>query len=81
MSLIVQAGSAASGWRRIAAQPAAWWRALAACLAGGANAVSASMDRGRQRRRLAELDDYLLRDIGVTRAEARRECAKPFWKP
>jgi uncharacterized protein YjiS (DUF1127 family) len=33
----------------------------------------------RQRRALAELDDRLLRDIGVTSAQARRETAKPFW--
>ena len=29
--------------------------------------------RSRQRRALAELDDHLLRDIGLTRDEARRE--------
>lgn len=33
----------------------------------------------RQRRALSRLDDRLLRDIGVTRAEAAREAAKPFW--
>jgi uncharacterized protein YjiS (DUF1127 family) len=40
---------------------------------------------GRSRRRrqlgeLAELDDYLLKDIGVSREEALREAAKPFWR-
>ena len=30
----------------------------------------------RSRRRLAELDDRMLRDIGVTRAEAFREAGK-----
>jgi uncharacterized protein YjiS (DUF1127 family) len=39
------------------------------------------MERSRQRRALAELNDRLLRDIGLTRDEARRECANPFWKP
>jgi uncharacterized protein YjiS (DUF1127 family) len=39
------------------------------------------MDRSRQRRALAELDDRLLRDIGLTRDQARQECANPFWKP
>jgi uncharacterized protein YjiS (DUF1127 family) len=39
------------------------------------------LERSRQRRALAELDDYLLRDIGLTRDEAQRECANPFWKP
>jgi uncharacterized protein YjiS (DUF1127 family) len=50
---------------------------------GGAavRAVWFWMERSRQRRALAELDDYLLRDIGLTRDEAQRECANPFWKP
>jgi uncharacterized protein YjiS (DUF1127 family) len=34
----------------------------------------------RQRRMLSELDDHMLRDIGVTRVEAARECEKPFWR-
>jgi uncharacterized protein YjiS (DUF1127 family) len=29
---------------------------------------------------LLKLDDHLLRDIGVTRAQARREASKPFWQ-
>ena len=36
-------------------------------------------DRAEQRRDLAELDEPLLRDIGKTREEARRESEKPFW--
>jgi uncharacterized protein YjiS (DUF1127 family) len=39
------------------------------------------LERSRQRRALAELDDRLLRDIGLTRDQARQECANPFWKP
>ena len=38
------------------------------------------IERVRQRQALAELDDHMLRDIGVTRVEALRECAKPFWR-
>ncbi len=30
---------------------------------------------------LAELDDYMLRDIGLTPAEARQESSLPFWRP
>lgn len=36
--------------------------------------------RHRQRRELRELDERLLRDIGLTRGEALREAAKPFWR-
>lgn len=38
------------------------------------------IQRYRQRRALARLDERLLRDIGVTRAEAAAEAAKPFWR-
>lgn len=37
-------------------------------------------DRWLQRRALAELDDRMLRDIGVTRRQALRESRKPFWR-
>jgi uncharacterized protein YjiS (DUF1127 family) len=32
-----------------------------------------------QRARLAKLDDHLLHDIGLTRAEAEMESERPFW--
>ncbi len=38
------------------------------------------MQRSRQRRTLAELDDFRLKDIGLTRAEALAEARKPFWR-
>ncbi|QLC77496.1 DUF1127 domain-containing protein [Pseudomonas sp. LPB0260] len=31
------------------------------------------------RRALLELDDAQLRDIGLTRAQARQEALRPFW--
>jgi uncharacterized protein YjiS (DUF1127 family) len=33
----------------------------------------------QQRRRLLSLDDRMLKDIGLTRAEAMREGTRPFW--
>lgn len=48
-------------------------------LRGLAGAVAGRFARARQRRLLLGLDDHLLRDIGVTRADALREAGKPFW--
>ncbi len=42
-------------------------------------AVLAALSMRRERHRLAELDQHLLRDIGVTRAEVEAELARPFW--
>jgi uncharacterized protein YjiS (DUF1127 family) len=33
----------------------------------------------RERRRLAELDGHILKDIGLTPEEAYREASRPFW--
>lgn len=38
-------------------------------------------ERAKQRRALLRLDQRLLQDIGVSRAEAIAEARKPFWKP
>ena len=38
-------------------------------------------ERVRERRHLFELDDHVLSDIGLTRAEVGREAARPFWQP
>jgi uncharacterized protein YjiS (DUF1127 family) len=37
-------------------------------------------ERWRQRQALMRLDDHLLKDIGVSRADADLEGTKPFWK-
>lgn len=39
------------------------------------------LQRWRTRRDLAQLDERLLRDIGLTPSEAIPESAMPFWKP
>jgi uncharacterized protein YjiS (DUF1127 family) len=37
-------------------------------------------ERSRQRRALLELDDHMLRDVGVSRLEAEREGRRSFWR-
>ena len=36
--------------------------------------------RRRTRMHLLELDDHLLRDVGLTRAQAEAEAARSFWQ-
>jgi uncharacterized protein YjiS (DUF1127 family) len=43
-----------------------WWRA--------------ARHRHRTRRLLAEMNDSMLKDIGLTRSEAQLELQKPFWR-
>lgn len=38
-------------------------------------------ERARGRRRLAMLDEHLIRDIGIDRAAISGEIDKPFWRP
>ena len=45
-----------------------------------AEAFLAWHDRARERRALMQLTDDMLRDIGISRAEAHGESAKPFWR-
>jgi uncharacterized protein YjiS (DUF1127 family) len=57
-----------------AARRLAWW------LAHGADRALLWAERARQRRQLAELDDYMLRDIGLSRADVASELRKSFWQ-
>lgn len=38
-----------------------------------------AMGLRRSRHRLGELDDHLLKDIGLTRMQAGREATRPSW--
>jgi uncharacterized protein YjiS (DUF1127 family) len=39
------------------------------------------LERAQARRRLADLDDHMLRDIGLSRSEAEDVAHTPFWRP
>ena len=53
---------------------------LAAVAVRFANAVVRWETTRRTRVHLRTLDDHLLRDIGVTRAEAQAESSRLFWQ-
>ncbi len=36
--------------------------------------------RARERRQLASMDEFGLKDIGLTRVDVLREADKPFWQ-
>jgi uncharacterized protein YjiS (DUF1127 family) len=46
-----------------------------------ADLVSTWYLRARERRHLKALDDYMLKDIGITRADVEFEVQKHFWRP
>ena len=52
---------------------------LAGTVVVGVEALLNRAELSRSRRQLAELDDRLLRDIGLDRGMARFEASKGFW--
>jgi uncharacterized protein YjiS (DUF1127 family) len=54
--------------------------ALAALMRAAVAVVRACHQRARQRGHLRRLSDRQLADIGITRADANHEAAKPFWR-
>ncbi|MGQ0674470.1 MAG: DUF1127 domain-containing protein [Rhodospirillales bacterium] len=44
------------------------------------DALFAWIERVRSRRELASLNDHLLKDVGLSRADIQGEIDKPFWK-
>jgi uncharacterized protein YjiS (DUF1127 family) len=56
--------------------PAKSWQVWLGRLTGR---IRRLLSKRRERLALARLDDHLLRDIGLSRAEALKEAAKPFW--
>ena len=48
-------------------------------ISGAAEWLVGWAERRRQLRALSELDDHLLRDLGLGREDVRRVCAQTFW--
>jgi uncharacterized protein YjiS (DUF1127 family) len=58
----------------------AFGRSFSGRLAAAFERVFTWMERARQRHALAALDEHLLKDIGLTRADIVDEVRKPFWQ-
>lgn len=46
----------------------------------GASKIIVWQERARERNRLASMDDFMLRDIGLSRSQVARETGKAFWQ-
>jgi uncharacterized protein YjiS (DUF1127 family) len=61
--------------RQLPTQP----RTTSGLLTSLLTAMDAWIERHRQRNALLELNDAMLKDIGISRADAEHEGTKPFW--
>jgi len=52
-------------------------RVVAKCV----NVIMIWQERAEQRHALGELNEHMLKDIGVSRTDAYKEYRKPFWLP
>jgi uncharacterized protein YjiS (DUF1127 family) len=71
---------ARTGWaarRGLVGRAHAWSRAIGRAI----DLLLIWQQRARDRRQLESLSDYMLRDIGLTRADVYAEASKPFWRP
>jgi uncharacterized protein YjiS (DUF1127 family) len=54
----------------------ALWEVLVAAAA----TLELWMERAHQRRQLARLNDFQLKDVGLSRADVENEVSRPFWR-
>jgi uncharacterized protein YjiS (DUF1127 family) len=54
-------------------------RSLAGSAATAQTLVAMWLQRSRARAELEQLDEHLLRDVGLSREQVLQETAKPFW--
>ena len=83
MSVGIQKTRALSGLRTPAADislKGISFKGLSTLIVKATDTVLDWQERARQRHRLGEMDDHLLRDIGLSRADLEHETAKPFWR-
>lgn len=80
MSAFLNPNRAAPSPASLGAPPASFVARLAAAAGAVVERLLAWQERAAQRHYLAGLDDRMLRDIGLTRADALREYGKLPWQ-
>ena len=71
---------ASSHARGYETSPRPFWKTLFKTVSNATARVEAFLERRRILHDLQGLDDRMLRDIGISRADALAEAAKPFWR-
>jgi uncharacterized protein YjiS (DUF1127 family) len=66
-------------WRVASEAGALLVRSVAGIFIRVGTVLARAQERSRQRYALMELDDHMLRDIGLERDQAEREWSRPFW--
>ncbi|KZB68283.1 hypothetical protein AUP42_12605 [Thalassospira lucentensis] len=56
-----------------------WRSAVAGIAVSVLERVRVWQESARNRRMLEQLDDHLLKDVGMTRSDLDRELSRPFW--
>jgi uncharacterized protein YjiS (DUF1127 family) len=79
MSCTQTAGPSHAPYHRPLASPALKAELRGALFRRALQRLALWLRRHQTRRVLHELDTHMLRDIGLTRRQAEREAAKPFW--
>ena len=66
--------------RRFADAPGQWRLEAGRFAAGILATTMVWLERGRSRRSLAQLDERMLKDLGLSRWDIQQEAEKPFWR-
>jgi uncharacterized protein YjiS (DUF1127 family) len=74
----IRVGTARPAWRDFVSGLVS--RSLS-CVGRAVDLLLTWQQRARDRRQLEALNDRMLRDIGLTRADVFAEASKPFWRP
>lgn len=61
-------------------RPVSWTVITKSLLMGFVDCLIAWQDRAAERHHLSGLDDRLLKDINLSRADVEQEISKPFWQ-
>jgi len=55
-------------------------RGIVRLLKAAINRLAEWRERAEQRKHLAGMNERMLKDVGISRADAAREANKPFWR-